>query len=131
MFWKKKATPGDDPDAGSESGSARDVDTAHDRAAAQYADAALDTVGGILRALGRYAFDITGVDAQAFRRQCESWAEHLAIGGPHPDTATGSSASSDSPRPADRDWVGARHFVLKRRQDESDYMRGASGICAR
>lgn len=129
MFWKKRPNPNDEPDAGSESGSARDTEDSRDiGGAAQYADAALDTVVGILRALGRYAFDITGVDAQVFRRQCEAWAEHLAISGPHPDTLPGAGrATSDAPRPAGRDWVGARHFVLKRRQDESDYIARSVG----
>jgi diguanylate cyclase len=126
VFWKKKATPGDGHDAGSESASEYGVGESRDGGAAQYADAALDTVVGILRALGRYAFDITGVDAQVFRRQCESWAEHLAVGGPHPN-AGAASAGTDPPRPAGRDWVGARHFVLKRRQDESDYIARSVG----
>lgn len=126
MFWKKKATPGDGQDAGRDSVPELDPVRSHDPGAAQYADAALDTVVGILRALGRYAFDITGVDAQAFRRQCESWAEHLAVGGPHPDAARAGS-SADPPRPAGRDWVGARRFVQKRRQDESDYIARSVG----
>jgi hypothetical protein len=29
--------------------------------------------------LGRYAFDLTGIDALAFRRHSEAWAEHLAV----------------------------------------------------
>lgn len=127
MFWKKRPHPDDEPAAGGDAGTSRDADSTHDSGAAQYADAALDTVVGILRALGRYAFDITGVDAQAFRRQCEAWAEHLAISGPHPSTLPGGGPTSDTPRPAGRDWVGARHFVLKRRQDESDYIARSVG----
>ena len=76
-----------------------------------------------MRALGRHAFDITGVDATAFRRRCEAWAEHLAVGAPHPE---GQDASI--PRQlTERDWTGARHFVLKRRQDECDYIAQSIG----
>src|SRR5688572_4335263 len=82
VFWKKKSTPEDAPSAGARAGSLNKV-PAH--GAAQYADAALDTAVGMLRALGRYAFDLTGVDAETFRRRCEAWAEHLAIGAPHPE----------------------------------------------
>src|SRR4051812_20357497 len=110
VFWKKKSTPEDEPDEVRPGLAVAGT--------AQYADAALDTVVGMLRALGRYAFDLTGVDALAFRRQCEAWAEHLAIGAPHPES-TGAGQSGQS---ADRDWTGARHFVLKRRQDECDYI---------
>ena len=90
---------------------------------AQYADAALDTVVGMLRALGRYAFDISGVDTAVFRRQSEAWAEHLAIGAPHPTRVRSGEAESA----ADRDWAGARQFVLKRRQDECDYIARSIG----
>jgi hypothetical protein len=76
VFWKKKPASDNELAAGSTTGLAP--------AATPYADAALDTVVGMLRAPGRYAFDITGVDALAFRRRCEEWAEHLAIGAPHP-----------------------------------------------
>jgi hypothetical protein len=80
-------------------------------------------VVGIVRALGRHAFDVTGVDALAFRRRCEAWAEHLAIGAPHPE-----SQGAKAPRPpGDRDWAGVRHFVLKRRQDECDYIAQSVG----
>ncbi|MGE3909464.1 MAG: GGDEF domain-containing protein [Chloroflexota bacterium] len=126
MFWKKKPPPeaGADDDAAS---NARQDQSAP--GAAQYADAALDTVVGIFRALGRYAFDIAGMDAQAFRRQCEAWAEHLAVGGPHPDARPSGTASppSDTPDQAGRDWAGARHFVQKRRQDEADYIARSVG----
>ena len=77
----------------------------------------------MLRALGRYAFDITGVDALTFRQRCEAWAEHLAIGAPHP----GGPAADEARDPAERDWAGARQFVLKRRQDECDYLARSVG----
>jgi diguanylate cyclase len=120
VFWKKKPASENEPAAGESTGLAP---AAPGPGVAPYADAALDTVVGMLRALGRYAFDITGVDAAAFRRRCEAWAEHLAIGAPHPD---GPGADEARP-PSERDWVGARQFVLKRRQDESDYLARSIG----
>jgi diguanylate cyclase len=120
VFWKKKSASEDEPAVGGRTGSAAAASVA---GASQYADAALDTAVGMLRALGRYAFDVTGVDALTFRRHCEAWAEHLAIGGPHPE-----SQDAGEPRQSsDRDWAGARHFVLKRRQDECDYIARSVG----
>jgi diguanylate cyclase (GGDEF)-like protein len=121
VFWKRKSNADDEPaDTGGE---------APDSVATPYADLALDTVVGMLRGLGRYAFDITGVDATTFRRRCEAWAEHLAVGAPHPDRpgATGPDAPAERDRVEARDWVGARHFVLKRRQDECDYIARSVG----
>jgi diguanylate cyclase len=121
VFWKKKSA-GDDA---LEAASAANVSTSASgrSGAAQYADAALDTAVGMLRGLGRFAFDITGVDALSFRRRCEAWAEHLAVGAPHPD-----GPNADRQRqPSERDWAGARQFVLKRRQDECDYIARSVG----
>lgn len=123
VFWKKKtsaeevplASAGDGPDQ-PESGSG----------VTGYADAALDTVVGMLRTLGRYAFDIGGVDSLIFRRQSEAWAEHLAVGAPHPESEAAPS-TLPTQRAADRDWSGARQFVLKRRQDECDFIARSIG----
>ena len=120
MFWKKKPASESEPAAGSATGL---VGTRPVSGTTPYADAALDTVVGMLRALGRYAFDITGVDAQTFRRRCEEWVEHLAVGAPHPG-----GPGTEEPREAsERDWAGARHFVLQRRQDECDYLARSVG----
>jgi diguanylate cyclase (GGDEF)-like protein len=120
VFWKKKVIPDDGSEAGVSTDPEPDLAA---NGAPRHADDALDTVVGMLRALGRYAFDITGIDALVFRRRCEAWAEHLAIGGPHPD-----ADSPDRPgRASERDWAGARHFVLKRRQDECDYIARSVG----
>jgi diguanylate cyclase (GGDEF)-like protein len=126
VFWKKKtsaeevslASGGGSPDR-TESGAGM----------SQYADAALDTVVALLRTLGRYAFDIGGVDSLVFRRQSEAWAEHLAVGAPHPESEAAPPAPSAGPpqRAAERDWAGARQFVLKRRQDECDFIARSIG----
>jgi diguanylate cyclase len=120
VFWKKKATSEDEPLTGTRTG----LELESTRVGlTQHADAALDTVVAILRSLGRYAFDLAGVDAMAFRRQSEAWAEHLAVGAPHPDR----SPPAEIEQAIERDWAGARHFVLKRRQDECDYIARSIG----
>jgi diguanylate cyclase len=81
-------------------------------------DEALDTTVHFLRAFGQNAFEIGGMDVAAFRRHCESWAKHLAIGAPHPDADPNDPAAANNPR----DWVGARRFIAKRREDESSYI---------
>jgi diguanylate cyclase (GGDEF)-like protein len=90
---------------------------------APYAEAALDTVVAMLRTLGRYAFDLTGMDALAFRHQSEAWAEHLAVGAPHPERGP----AAEVEQAAERDWAGARHFVLQRRQDECELIARSIG----
>ena len=81
-------------------------------------DEALDTTVHFLRAFGQHAFEIGGVDIAAFRQQCEAWAKHLAIGAPHPEADPNDPAAAKNPR----DWVGARRFISKRREDESSYI---------
>jgi diguanylate cyclase (GGDEF)-like protein len=120
VFWKKKSSAEEGPLAG-----AGDVPERQESGGgvSGYADAALDTVVAIVRTLGRYAFDVSGVDARLFRHQTEAWAEHLAVGAPHPD----SESPSPTQRVAERDWAGARQFVLKRRQDECDFIARSIG----
>jgi diguanylate cyclase (GGDEF)-like protein len=120
VFWKKRAAAEDEPLAGTSSGS--EVESSA-TSVSPHADAALDTVVAILRTLGRYAFDVVGVDALAFRRHTEAWAEHLAIGAPHPDRPP----PAETDQQIERDWPGARQFVLKRRQDECDYIARSIG----
>jgi diguanylate cyclase (GGDEF)-like protein len=82
----------------------------------------LDTTVHFLRAFGQHAFEISGVDVATFARQCEAWAKHLAIGAPHPDADPNDPAAAKHPR----DWVGARRFVSRRREDETAYI--AAGL---
>jgi diguanylate cyclase len=120
VFWKKKQQIDGEASASAPTSTERDPSST---GAVQYAEASLDTVVGIMRALGRYAFDITGMDAAVFRRVCEAWSEHLAIGAPHPD----GPPPEGTKRESGRDWSGARHFVLKRRQDEVAYIARSIG----
>ncbi|MCC6173889.1 MAG: GGDEF domain-containing protein [Chloroflexi bacterium] len=119
FWWRKSGHDGRAPR--SQAAKPSGHDDRDDRRAESSADAALDTVVAMLRTLGRDAFDIFDVDAATFDRRCQAWAEHLAIGAPHPDEGSEPSA----PRRAsasERDWVGARQFVARRRQDECSFV---------
>lgn len=118
MFWKKRATP-----ASHEHLPPAERTGLASIGAAAHADDALDTVVSIFRSLGRFAFDLSNVEVAVFRRQCDAWAEHLAVGAPHPDTAPDSKPTPD----AARDWAGAGRFVQKRRQDECDFVAKSVG----
>jgi diguanylate cyclase len=81
-------------------------------AVASPVEMALDTLGGVLRTLGEFAFDQPELDAAAFTAVAERWAQHVLIAKPSPN---GVAAAGDSRR----DWAGVRNFV-------ADYCRGAS-----
>jgi diguanylate cyclase len=117
MFWKKKPAGEAEPSievAPSASG---------EKALDPLAEAALDTVVGMLRAFGRHAFEIAGADLGGFRQRCEAWAEHLANGAPHPDAGTGEAYVGRGAR----DFPGARRFVVGRRQAESTFIAQSLG----
>jgi len=86
-------------------------------------DDAVDTAVDFLRSLGRHAFEITGIDVATFGRQCEAWAKHLATGAPHPEITAAETASGG----LHRDWAGARRFVARRREQESEYIATSLG----
>ncbi len=114
MFWKKKATDDEGPSPSEEPGASGGLTLD------PLTEAALDTVVGILRAFGRHAFEVAGVDLATFRQRCEAWAEHLAIGAPHPEAGSGIARS-------ERDFPGARRFVARRRQDEAEFIAQSLG----
>ena len=124
MFWKKEAAESE-PTAGSSAGPATPAPVS---GAAPYAEAALDTVVAMLRALGRYAFNITGVDASAFRRRCEAWAEHLAVGAPHPDGPDDGEPRQASERVRSRPSTGiqAVHLAARRPHAAATMMQQTS-----
>ena len=114
MFWKRKST--DDAGPPTTEGSSASKGMRPD----PLAEAALDTVVGVLRAFGRHAFEIASMDLATFRQRCEAWAEHLAIGAPHPEARSGVGRG-------ERDFPGARRFVARRRQDEAEFIAQSLG----
>ena len=84
-------------------------------------DSALDTVGGILRAIGRYAFDLPESEAKTTLETCERWATHLILRMPAPD---GRWAEGDArPTQVRREWVTALHYVTNLRKNELGYIQ--------
>jgi diguanylate cyclase len=83
-------------------------------------DAAIDTVVSILRSMGRFGIDLGDEDPAVVRRRFESWATHLAIGGPHPDHQPAEDSDARPALTRHRDWGGARRFVQAHRQHESE-----------
>jgi diguanylate cyclase (GGDEF)-like protein len=84
-------------------------------------DSALDTIGGMLRAIGRYAFDLPESEAKTTLEACERWATHLILRTPAPD---GRWAEGD-PRPTyvRREWVTALQYVTSLRKNELGYIQ--------
>ncbi|MFN8524220.1 MAG: GGDEF domain-containing protein [Chloroflexota bacterium] len=85
------------------------------------ADAPMDTVGSILRALGKNAFDLDSVDANTTRRLFEAWAQHVLLAGPRP-------GMEEQPPPGEatrRDWGGVQRFVADHRRLEQQFVEGS------
>lgn len=82
-------------------------------------DHAIDTVVSMLRTLGRQPLGIGDVDPIESGRHFERWANHLAIGGPHPDEVARAGDARPAP-PSERDWAGARRFLQAHRERECD-----------
>jgi diguanylate cyclase (GGDEF)-like protein len=85
--------------------------------ASQELDDALDTVGAMLRALGKFPVLADPGEATATAADCERWAQHIVNRGPHPETGPRQKGVTlATPR---RDWGGARKFVTAIRKNES------------
>lgn len=134
MLWKRSQsnTPVDDAPRMSASLRGASPTPMPPRATAQE-DAAIDTVVSILRTLGRHPFWGEPAEIAETRRLYETWATHLAIGGPHPhDTRPDASCSDDDGEirpvlPIERDWPGARRFVQSRREQEAEQVARTVG----
>jgi diguanylate cyclase (GGDEF)-like protein len=119
MIWKRNSKPS--PAAPEDSPLAREASSlAPPYDAERELDGALDTVGGMLRAIGRFAFDIPESDAKVTADTCERWATHLILRMPPPD---GRWEEGD-PRPPSvrREWVTALHYVTNLRKNELGYI---------
>ncbi len=119
MLWKRNSKPS--PAAAPESTPPREtVSVTPPLDPERELDSALDAVGGILRAIGRFAFDIPETEAKTTNETCERWATHLILRTPAPD---GRWAEGD-PRPTvvRREWVTALHYVTNLRKNELGYI---------
>src|SRR3954464_13206736 len=79
------------------------------------ADRALDAVGLLLKAYGRFAFD-TEQAAVNIRQQCEHWAQRIVLGeGRRQSEAEGGGGVL-------RDWPGLQRFFDDQRRQENEYV---------
>jgi diguanylate cyclase len=85
-------------------------------------DPLIDTLGSILRALGRYSFDLAQVEARSVQESFEQWARHATIGAPVP----GEPALKQSGAVAGRSWRALRDFVVTHRKLEQTYVTQSS-----
>lgn len=90
-------------------------------------EAALDTLGAILRVFGACAFDLGDVDAQEVRRLFERWSQHALVAAPLDETANearddrGTKTESDD-KSSRRDWTGLQKVVASHRKREAAYV---------
>jgi diguanylate cyclase (GGDEF)-like protein len=80
---------------------------------------ALDTLAAVVRTLGEFALPRDDGDVEAFRKEAEAWAGHVAIASPAP----GAAAPPETTPGADarRDWDGLRRFVRSYCQSSSHH----------
>ena len=77
---------------------------------------ALDTLASMLRILGEYALDQEEMEAAAFTRLSEQWAQHVLVATPPPGSDAGGSE-------ARRDWTGVREFAREYCKNSSTHTR--------
>ena len=109
MFWGKK---GDNN---------KPVDAQPDAPPAPASsDPALDAAAGLVRILGKYAFDLDQFNAQTINDLCEQWARHVLIATPYPGAERGDAVAGGGV--ADRNWQGLRDFLTQLRRQENAYV---------
>ena len=83
---------------------------------------ALETLGKVVRVLGRHAFDVDQLNAQAIEHTFERWARHVLIGMPIEDSELPLEEAENR-----RDWGGLNQFVNSHRQLEKNYVTTSLG----
>jgi diguanylate cyclase (GGDEF)-like protein len=118
MLWNKRK-PSDPsragvaaPDAAAETSAVRSADP----------DRALDAVGSLLKAYGRFAFD-TEQAAASVREQCEHWAQRIVLG----EGRRQQNTQDDDGTSLLRDWHGLHHFFDAQRKQETEYVTRSLG----
>lgn len=110
MFWRKKPTATAAAD-GAATGPARQLDPESERA--------LEATAQILRALGRYAFDVGETPARSVTDAFERWAAHVLVLGPPPGEEPDPKGAPPERR---REWARLGRFVGEQRQREQQYV---------
>ena len=83
---------------------------------------ALDAIAAMLRALGRYAFDLPEGDAHSIGQLCERWATHLLLLAPRPTDEPEDDEPGSRPAAHGREWVSAVQYVVGLRKREHTYI---------
>jgi diguanylate cyclase (GGDEF)-like protein len=83
-------------------------------------DRALDAVGMLLKAYGRFAFD-TEQAAVNIRQQCEEWAQRIVLGEARRQSEGGGAGG------VLRDWPGLQRFFDDQRRQENEYVTRSLG----
>src|SRR5580692_4667176 len=89
----KKENSGTPPPSHRGSTPAAGTSASADSVSSADAEAALDTLGAILRVFGACAFDLGDVDAQEVRRLFERWSQHALVAAPL-DEGTGEASDA-------------------------------------
>ncbi len=93
------------------------TDAANEMIAAADGEKALESLGRILRSLGRHSFDLEERSEEKIEREFERWAMHILVGaGIHDEEAECEGGAIR------RDWGGLTNFVNKHRQQEKYYV---------
>jgi len=79
------------------------------------AEAVIEAVAAMLRALGRHVLALDGTPPDTITRRFEEWARHVLLRTPSP----GREAGAEQPLPAPRDWPGLQRFVADQRRTEA------------
>ncbi len=109
-----KSTPADAPQARDEK-----PDSAVPGSAPLEEDA-LESLGFVLRALGRGSFAVEDLEPAAIAARFEAWASHLLVRAPHPE-----APESERPAGVRPDFAGLRRFVTTHRKREQAYVQGS------
>jgi diguanylate cyclase len=86
-------------------------------AGAEDDDKALESLGRILRCLGRHSFDLEERSEEEIEKEFERWAMHVLVGG-----AIRDEDAEVGEGPIRRDWGELTNFVNRHRQQEKNYV---------
>jgi hypothetical protein len=80
-------------------------------------DKALESLGRILRCLGRHSFDLEERSEEEIEKEFERWAMHVLVG-----VSIRDEDSEVEKGPIRRDWGELTNFVNRHRQQEKNYV---------
>ena len=78
---------------------------------------ALESLGRILRCLGRHSFDLEERSEEEIEKEFERWAMHVLVG-----VAIRDEDAEVEKGPIRRDWGELTNFVNRHRQQEKNYV---------